>query len=90
MLEEIVLKRNQVLNKLEAILKLGLKINRMPQLLLKGPSLNADVKVPSLNADVEVPSFNDESERQTIENDDVLEDDTNEANSSVLKRLLMK
>nr|GEV54027.1 hypothetical protein [Tanacetum cinerariifolium] len=40
--------------------KLGLKVNRLPQLLLEGPNLNDDV---------EVPSFNAEKEKETIEHD---------------------
>ncbi|GKB39857.1 mutator type transposase [Tanacetum coccineum] len=33
--------------------KPGLKVNRLPQLLLEGPSLNDDVEVPSFNAEKE-------------------------------------
>nr|GEV42495.1 hypothetical protein [Tanacetum cinerariifolium] len=72
-LEEIVDVESSALAK-KPFKKLGLKVNRLPQLLLEGPSLNDDV---------EVPSFNTEKEKETIEHDvsksndeDVNEDET--------------
>ncbi|GJS76062.1 retrovirus-related pol polyprotein from transposon TNT 1-94 [Tanacetum coccineum] len=59
-LEEIVEVKSNALAR-KPFKKPSLKVNRLPQLLLEGPSLNDDV---------EVPSFNAEKERQTTEYDD--------------------
>ncbi|GJT55589.1 putative reverse transcriptase domain-containing protein [Tanacetum coccineum] len=70
--------------------KPGLKVNRLPQLLLEGPSLNDDVEVPSFNAEKEKETTDSESNEEDVNedengsesNDDVANEDETGSESS--------
>nr|GEX72860.1 hypothetical protein [Tanacetum cinerariifolium] len=61
--------------------KHGLKMNRLPQLLLEGSSLNDDVQVPSFNVEKgkQTTDYNDDNEAESVSESDkeaVNEDET--------------
>nr|GEW11509.1 hypothetical protein [Tanacetum cinerariifolium] len=62
--------------------KPGLKVNRLPQLLLEGPSLNDDVEVPSFNEDENGIESNEEAANEEAANEDETGSESSESDDS--------
>ncbi|GJU81832.1 hypothetical protein Tco_1284197 [Tanacetum coccineum] len=70
-LEEIVEVKSSALAR-KHFKKPSLKLNRLPQLLLEGPSLNDDVELPSFNAEKEkqTTDYDDDNEAESVSESD--------------------